>query len=103
MSDHADLEQARRRMVRYRILRILEAGRPLPVGEGLISQCLDDQDLQPTLQGIRRALQYLADKGYCELDTESETHWQARLLPPGVDFLEDPRAADPGIARPRAD
>lgn len=100
MSDHAELERARIRMTRYRVLAILNAGNPYPVGEGLIAQVLDDCDLQPTPDGIRRSLQYLADKGLVSLDMTSEPHWQARLLPAGVDYLEDPRASDPGIARP---
>lgn len=100
MSDHADLDFARTRMARYRILKILDAGRPYPVGEGLIGQVLVDCDLQPSPDRIRRAMQYLADKGFIELDTVSQPHWQGRLLPAGVDFLENPRATDPGIAKP---
>lgn len=97
----SDLEQARRRMVRYRILKILDAGRPHPVGEGLISEVLVDADLSVSPNSIRKALQYLADKGYVHLsEPRGASHWEARLLPKGVDYIEDDASEDPGIARP---
>lgn len=97
--DVENLEAARARMTRYRILRILDVGRPMPVGEGLIAQILVDADLQVTQVGIRRALQYLADKQYVELSRAPE-YWDERLLPAGVDYLENQHIVDPGIARP---
>jgi repressor of nif and glnA expression len=98
-----NLEAARAKMARYRILKILDAGRPLPVGEGLIAQILVDADLQVTQMGIRRALQYLTDKGYVELaKPNGAEYWEARLMPKGVDYLEDAHIVDPGIARPKS-
>lgn len=88
-------------MIRYRILKVLDAGRPYPVGEGLLVEVLGDLDLQATAHEIRRALQYLADKSFVEVaEPRGMQHWEARLLPAGVDYLEDPHAVDPGIARP---
>lgn len=103
MSDTQQLENARRKMIRYRILKILDAGRPLPVGEGLINSILVDADLGATQQDVRKALQYLADKDYLEIELPKRgvsTHWSATLQPKGVDYLENVDMDDIGIARP---
>jgi len=99
MSTHEDLMQAQRRMVRYRVLKILDAGRPLPVGEGLIKDILGDADLEATSQDIKKALQYLCDKNFVEIK-KMPGYWEARLLPFGVDYLENPDIEETGIARP---
>lgn len=103
MSLQDQLELARAKMIRYRVLKILDAGRPYPVGESLIVEVLDDVDLAVTRLEARRALRYLSDKGYIEVvirEPQLAGVWESRLLPPGVDYLENPRAEDAGIARP---
>ncbi len=95
-----DLEKARLRMIRYRILKILDAGRPSAVGEGLIRDVLTDVDLGASANDVRRALQYLDDKGYVELKESKRKPWNGRLLPKGIDYLEDVDQEDAGIARP---
>jgi len=99
MSDHDDLMRAQRRMVRYRILKILDTSRPLPVGESLINEILIDADLGATSQDIRKALQYLCDKGFVDIK-EMPGRWESRLLPAGVDYLENSDVVEAGIARP---
>ena len=99
MSDHQRLQHAKVKMIRYRILAILDAGRPLPVGESLILDILIDADLDATMNDVRRALQYLNDKRFVEI-VKHPTHWDARLLPDGIDYLEDSDARDVGIVRP---
>ena len=94
------LAGARIKMIRWRILAVLNAGRPYPVGETLIADVLTDVDLQTTQSDIRNALQYLADKGFCELTSPPVNHWEARLLPRGVDFVEYNLPDEPGIIRP---
>lgn len=104
MSDLEQLQNARRKMVRYRILKILDAGRPLPVGENLIADILIDADLDATQNDVRKALQYLQDKNYLAIEMPKRgvsTHWSARLLPTGVDYIENIHIDDAGIARPR--
>lgn len=101
MSLHTKLELARIKMIRYRILKILDAGRPYPVGEGLLVDVLADADLRVTQHEARKGLQYLSDKGYLTIiEPPGAAYWEARLLPPGVDYLENPHAVDDGIARP---
>lgn len=99
MSELEKLEKARRKMLRYRLLRTLQIGYPRPVGEGLIAQVVVDADLAATHEQIRAALTYLADSQFIELHVAGE-FWEGRLLPKGVNFLEDESLMDPGIARP---
>jgi len=100
--DHERLNHARSKMIRYRILRILDVGRPLPVGEGLIQEVLVDADLEATQTDVRKAMQYLADKRFVEINKpRGMPYWEGRLLPAGVDYIENPEHDEPGIARPR--
>lgn len=87
-------------MLRWRVIAVLEAGRPYPVGETLIHQVADAADLQATQTEIRKALQYLSDKSFVELTAPRDGHWEARLLPAGVDYFEGNAEDDPGITRP---
>jgi len=100
MALNHELSHARARMIRYRILKILDAGRPYPVGEGLIGDILVDIDLDATQMEIRRALQYLRDIQFVDLTDERGQPWMASLLPAGIDYLENTRLTQPGIARP---
>lgn len=105
MSLGTHLDHARQRMARWRLLRILQSGLPLPVGETLIAEVLNDADLAMTQTQIRANLQYLADKGYVQVTEvhlpHEGSHLEARLLPLGVDFCEySIPDEDPGIARP---
>jgi len=99
MSEHERVKHARQKMIRYRLLKVLDASRPNPLGEGLIKQVLVDVDLDASLQDVRKAMQYLEDKKFIEV-THELSHWLGRLLPDGVDFLESPDATDNGISKP---
>ena len=99
MSLKNKLELARIKMIRYRILKVLDVGRPYPVGDGLLVDVLVDADLNVTQHETRRALQYLCDKGYVDIKDHG-SHWEARLLPKGVDYIEISHTEDDGIARP---
>lgn len=104
MSLHSRLDLARVKMVRYRILKILDAGYPYPVGEGLMVEVLADADLRVTQMEARKALQYLSDKGYVSIEEpKGGAHWEAQLLPKGVDYIQNPDLDDDGIARPGQD
>jgi len=99
------IDNARKRMARWRILRILYTGRPYPVGEGLIAEVMTDADLAMTHTEIRGALQYLEDKqmiATTEVRNDG-VHLEARLRSRGVDFVEHAIPDEPGIARPQQD
>lgn len=99
MSD-IDLEKNLREQVRWRILRILDVGRPSGVSEETLQLALDDARLPVTPHELRRELDYLEDrKLVCILDRDTPM-WAAELTHYGVDLVEYTVPVHPGIARP---
>jgi hypothetical protein len=96
-----DLEQKQREDARWRILRILDAGRPIGVNEDLITRVLNEVELPITIQGVRRELTYLRDLGLIKIEGEESMTWSAKLTAGGVDLVEYTAIAPPGIARPK--
>lgn len=101
MSDAIDLEQKQREEARWRILRVLDAGRPIAVSENIIWRVLGDIHLPLSLTQLRRELTYLRDLGLVELDGEESETWFAKLTAEGVDVVEYTLAAPAGVKRPR--
>ncbi len=96
-----DLEKAIREETRWRILRALDAGRPLPVSETVIFRALADSTLPITPSQLRRELDYLRDKDLIELENEDQPTWGAALTGYGVDVVEYTVNAPAGINRPK--
>jgi DNA-binding transcriptional ArsR family regulator len=71
MSDGIDLEQKKREEARWRILRVIDAGRPIAVSEQIIWRVLLDIKLGLSLNAVRRELAYLRDHGLVELEGEA--------------------------------
>ncbi len=101
MSDTIDLGQKQREEARWRILRVIDAGRPISVNESIIWRVLTDIKLAFSLHELRRELAYLRDLALIEIEGEGCETWFARLTAAGVDVLEYNREAPAGIARPR--
>jgi hypothetical protein len=100
MRSELDLEQKQKEEARWRILRILDSGRPVGANETLIFRVLHDVKIPFTLHQVRRELTYLRDLDLVEiLDEETET-WSAKLSPAGVDIVEYTAECPRGIARP---
>jgi DNA-binding transcriptional ArsR family regulator len=99
--DAINLEQKQREEARWRILRVLDAGRPIAVSETIVWRVLADLKLTLTLNTLRRELSYLRDLGLVELDGERDETWYAKLTAQGVDVVEYTTPAPAGIARPR--
>ena len=95
-----DLQKAQREQARWRILRILDAGRPLPVSETTILLALNDAKLNLTAQSLRRELDYLDDRKLVRLQDQNTPFWSAELTHYGVDVVEYTVDVLPGIARP---
>ena len=99
------LEQARKRMIRWRIMKTLDIGRPLPLGEGLIMECINDADLEMGITSLKRALQYLEGKGYINIKPVKipgdHDHDEISLTSKGIDFVEGSIEDDPSITRPQ--
>lgn len=94
-----DIEQKKKEAARWLILRAVDAGRPIGVGESIVASVLKDAGLALSPNAIRRELDYLRDAGLLVLFTESE-EWQARPTPAGTNIVEYVAAAPAGIARP---
>jgi hypothetical protein len=101
MSDEIDLEQKQREEARWRILRVVDAGRPVAVAESIIWRVLVDIGLPFSLIAVRRELTYLHDLGILELQGVDTDTWLVRLTAHGVDVVEYNDKAPAGIARPR--
>ncbi len=96
-----DLEQKQKEDARWRILRILDSGRPVGVNEDIISRVLHDVKLPLTMQGLRRELAYLRDLGLIEIEGDDGEVWGGKLTALGVNIVEYTVEAPPGIARPK--
>ena len=95
------LEYVRREEARWRILRVVDAGRPIAGSEQIVWRVLSDIKLALTQVGLRRELSYLRDSGLLELEGESGETWFARLTASGVDVVEYNYPAPAGVARPK--
>jgi len=96
-----DFEKAQREETRWRILLILDAGRPIKVSETLIFSALSDASLAISPNELRRELDYLRDKGLVELMGEDTPVWTAELTGTGVDVVQYTIDCPAGIARPK--
>jgi hypothetical protein len=101
MSESIDLEQRQREEARWRILRVVDAGRPIPVTEQIIWRVLTDIKLSFSLNQLRRELSYLRDLALIEIEGEGGENWFAKLTAVGVDVVEYTATSPAGIARPR--
>ena len=95
-------EQARREEIRWRILRTLDAGRPLPVSETLLFRVLFDVSLALTPQELRRELDYLSKSKLVTLiqNSNSGDPWLVELTEQGIECVEYSIPCPPGVARP---
>jgi DNA-binding transcriptional ArsR family regulator len=101
MPDGIDLEQKNREEARWRMLRVVDAGRPIAVSEQIVWRVLADIKLSLSLNTVRRELAYLRDLGLLELEGEGSETWFAKLTASGVDVVEYNFPSPAGVARPR--
>ena len=101
MSEGLDLEQRQREEARWRILRVVDAGRPIAVSEQIVWRVLTDIKLALSLNQLRRELSYLRDLTLIQLEGEECDIWFASLTAQGVDVVEYNAKAPAGVARPR--
>ena len=101
MPDAMDLEQRQREEARWRILRVIDAGRPIAVSEQIVWRVLSDLKITLSLNQLRRELSYLRDLRLVELEGEECDIWFGKLTAQGVDVVEYTVKAPAGVARPR--
>lgn len=95
-----DIEREQREEMRWRVLVVLNAGRPKPVAETLILRVLTDVALPATPHSLRRELDYLEHRSLIHITNCERPTWMCELTRLGVDVVEYTVACDPGIARP---
>ena len=104
MSQHL-LEANNKKIIRWRILKTLDAGRPVPLKDDLLLDVIKDCDLEITRKGLLRALNYLEEKGYVKTNKKN-IHGvgeitESSLTAKGIDFVDYTiQQDDPGIKRP---
>lgn len=98
-----DLEKVQREEIRWRVLAVLNAGRPKPVPESLILRVLTDISLPATPTSLRRELDYLENRKLIEIADQRAPVWMCELTHYGVDLVEYTVDCHPGIARPVRD
>lgn len=95
-----NLEVQRHRLRRLRILQQLYNNRPEQMGDGILYQILKgDPELDPTPVGVRRSLDYLADRKFVSI-TKRGSSWLVKITADGVDYLEGDDPGLPGISHP---
>ncbi len=94
-----EIEQMRREDARWKMLRVIDAGRPVGVNEGIIRRVLSDLNLPFSQAELRRELAYLRDLGLIEIG-EVDGEQFAKATAAGVAVVEYTAAAPAGVARP---
>jgi hypothetical protein len=94
-----EIEQMRREDARWKMLRVIEAGRPVGVNESIVRRVLSDLSLPLSQADLRRELAYLRDLDLIEIG-EVDGEQFAKATAAGVAVLEYTSPAPAGIARP---
>lgn len=93
-------EYLRRQEIRWRILRVADIGRPMPVSESLMWRALDDAALLLTAKELRREILYLQDKKLLRFEVNPRDKGSIELTADGVDVVEYSAPAPVGVERP---
>jgi len=93
------IEQVRREDARWKALRIIDAGRPVGVNEGILRRIFSDLSLPFSQADLRRELAYLRELGLIEVG-EVDGEQFAKATAAGVAVVEYTAPAPAGIARP---
>jgi len=96
-----DMERLHREEIRWRILKILDAGRPGNVPETIILRAVQDAALAATPSTLRRELDYLEERVLVKISGRESMVWAAELSRTGVDVVEYTIDCQAGIARPK--
>ena len=98
--DNEQAAKAQRAVLRWRILKTIEIGRPYKVAEDIIYQTVAGPDMPITGHDLRRQLDYLKIRGLLLVTGQGTPQWAAELTRYGVDLVEYEVECEAGIARP---
>jgi hypothetical protein len=94
-----EIEKLRREDARWKILRVIDAGRPVGVNAAIVRRVLSDLKLHFSQAELRRELAYLGDLGLIEVGA-ADGELYAKATAQGVAVVEYTAPAPAGIARP---
>ena len=100
METKIDLKKAKQENLRWQILAVCNAGRPVGVSENLILTTVQAIIPDATILWIRQEMDYLEDRGLVDIEGKGTPIWRAELTHHGVDVVEYTVNCYPGIARP---
>jgi len=95
-----DLKKATRETVRWYILKVLDAARPMGTTETIILTTLAGIPLDITQAELRRELDYLEERNLVTITGKGTPVWFADLKRYGIDIVEYTVDCHPGITRP---
>lgn len=102
MSDAVlDMQKARRETLRWLVLDTLHACQEVGASEIMVQNTVQPVIPDVGTTEIRKALDYLADRGLIDFIDRAGPVWQARINHHGIDVVEYTVDCHPGIARPR--
>lgn len=93
------ISNVRRERARWRVLRILQASRPVGASERIISRILTETGLPYSSADLRRELTWMADAGLIEIIAEEDGTVAAKLTRDGIDVAEYSVPAPEGVRR----
>jgi hypothetical protein len=94
-----EIEKLRREDARWKVLLVVDAGRPIGVNEGIICRVLSDLKEPFSRDEVRRELDYLRELGLVEVG-EADDVWFAKATAQGLAVVEYTAPAPAGVARP---
>jgi hypothetical protein len=95
-----DMARIRRERIRWLILLTLYNARPIGAFEMLVLSVIQAEYSDSTQNGLRRELDYLANRVLIKTKNSSDDRWFAEITCYGVDVVECTIGVDPGISRP---
>ena len=87
--------------MRWRIIQALNIGRPAPLSEDTLMQCVSGGDMPLQPHDLRVELDYLETRKLIEISGRgTQPQWDSRLTRYGMDLAEYAIECESGIARP---
>lgn len=95
-----DKEKQRREFSRWVLLRALDNAEPLGAWEEMLLSIIQAIYTDATQNEVRRALDYLTERGLTHVKKHPNGRWFSKLTRAGMDVVEYAVDCDPGIERP---
>jgi len=101
MSDQRHLADARRKNIRWRILKVCDSSRGVALSEDIMLQVLTDAQLDPSPAELRKECAFLENKGLITISTEKRVEHYL-ITAAGTEFVEYDAPDIRSIGRPPA-